>query len=155
MKSYECREEAWKFFYPAGNGRAMMTIDPVTGKEEDWILHHTDVGLKKNDPERYKQWRIEDLVMMKRKDHITFHNLLRGKHSPESRKKMSESQKGHVPWNKGLKGVYSPEYREKIGKGHRNKPLTDDQKAKISASLRKHFNEIKVLNEECSSKIRL
>ena len=123
-REYSANKKAWKFFYPAGNGLAMTTIDPITGEEIEWVLHHEDIELKKNDPVRYGEWRIEDLVMMKRRDHTALHHkgkkqvghpvsdetkailsikLKNRKFSDESREKMSKSMKGRIPWNKGKK----------------------------------------------------
>lgn len=85
-------QEAWKFFYPMGNGNALVTIDPVTGKEDEWVLHHVDEDLKNKDPQRYKKWRIEDLVMIKRKDHTSLHHS-GTKYTDDARKRMSESAK--------------------------------------------------------------
>ena len=42
----------------------MATKNYIKAKEyynlqPGWVLHHKDVYLKKNDPERYNEWRIE------------------------------------------------------------------------------------------------
>ena len=33
------------------------------------VLHHIDPTLKERDPERYAEWRIEDLVVLTRGEH--------------------------------------------------------------------------------------
>lgn len=85
-------QEAWKFFYPMGNGNALVTIDPITGKNINWVLHHVDVNLYKNDPKRYKEWRVEDLVMMTLTDHLKLHHSGL-KYTDDACKQMSESAK--------------------------------------------------------------
>ena len=67
------KREAWKFFYPMGNGYSLITIDPATGKEIQWVLHHKDDTLRINDLDRYVQWNIEDLEMMTTQDHSRLH----------------------------------------------------------------------------------
>lgn len=42
-------------------------------------LHHKDINLKTDDPERYAEWRIEDLVPMSLKDHMKLHMKLKVK----------------------------------------------------------------------------
>ena len=122
MKSWHLnRKEAWKHFWPEGNGK------PKPG----YALHHIDPSWKKDDPERYAEWRIEDLVMMTRSEHTRLHTKgksswlkgghlseaqckeiserMKGKNNPQFRKhpseetirKRSESLKGHKAWNKG------------------------------------------------------
>lgn len=44
---------------------------------KNFVLHHIDVSLKKNDPTRYNEWRIEDLVPMTVKDHCALHMRLK------------------------------------------------------------------------------
>ena len=56
----------------------MATKNYIKAKEyynlqPGWVLHHKDVDLKKNDPERYNEWRIEDLVPMTKSEHIKYH----------------------------------------------------------------------------------
>lgn len=131
--------EAWKFFFPMGNGKAMVTINPVTGEEEDWVLHHEDTELKKNDPKRYHEWRIEDLIMMKRKDHTSLHlkNKVTGrpspmcgkKHSEETKKRMSDAQKGKTFSEETCKRIseskkghkYSEEAKKHMSEAHKGK----------------------------------
>lgn len=62
------------------------------------VLHHKDVTLRANDPERYNQWRIEDLQVMTSREHMELHNTLRrGTHRNEDTKnKIAESMKGNT-----------------------------------------------------------
>jgi len=69
-------------------------------------------------------------------------NANRGKvRSIELRKQWSNSHKGSIPWNKGRTGIYSEETLRKIAEGGKNqkgikkKPLTEDQKNRISKTL--------------------
>jgi len=57
---------AWGYFVSIG-------AIPPDATNVDWVLHHKDPSLRKNDPERYKQWRIEDLQPMTRADHTQLH----------------------------------------------------------------------------------
>lgn len=41
---------------------------------DGYVLHHKDPSLKANDPDRYKQWNVDDLVMMKVTEHQLFHS---------------------------------------------------------------------------------
>lgn len=107
--SRENKKRAWKYFYPEGNGLS----------KRGYVLHHKDPSWKLDDPERYAQWNIDDLVMMTNPDHTRLHR--KGKHwSDEIKKRISEKQKG-VP-----RGPQSAEHRAKIsasnnGKLHRPK----------------------------------
>ena len=86
------------------------------------MLHHKDPSLKYNDPERYFQWRIEDLVPMSKEEHSRLHSTGRV-YSEESRQKMSK-------WQKGMKR--SEEFRNKCSEGHKGVLHTEEQKRKIS-----------------------
>lgn len=129
---------AWDLFVSIG------AIPENTDKNE-WCLHHIDESMKYNDPERYAEWRPEDLVPMRTEDHIKLHHS--GKtHNEAWNAKVSESLKGHS---------VSEETRKKIGdacrgksnpktsdglkeyfKTHRpanyGKPMSDEQKKKVS-----------------------
>lgn len=93
MRKITHKQIAWMFFYPAGKGYSMVTIDPITGKEIYWVLHHVDINLKNNDPKRYAEWRIEDLVMITTSIHNKIHH--KGKViSAKTKKLMSNASKG-------------------------------------------------------------
>ena len=38
-----------------------------------WVLHHIDPELKYKDPQRYNEWRIEDLKPMTKSEHAKIH----------------------------------------------------------------------------------
>ena len=54
---------AWKTFYPEGNGKA----------KRGYVLHHKDWSLRHNDLKRYLEWRIDDLEMMTKSEHMKLH----------------------------------------------------------------------------------
>jgi len=72
MKTYINRINAWKHFYPEGNGKA----------KRGYVLHHIDIKLRRKDRKRYNEWRISDLVIMPRSEH----NGLHFKGKPNGRK---------------------------------------------------------------------
>lgn len=39
-----------------------------------YVLHHVDMELKKNNIERYIEWNLEDLQLMKKGEHIKLHH---------------------------------------------------------------------------------
>lgn len=119
-------EKAWLYFYPEGNGRAKRDINVDTGEEILYVLHHIDKTLKFNDPTRYNEWRIDDLVMITNEEHSRLHQTGRTgyKLSPETCKKMSKS---------------------KLGDKNPSCYLTDEQKAlksqRISEKIKAYYNE--------------
>ena len=107
------RQQAWKHFWPEGNGKA----------KPGFVLHHKDPNWATNDPQRYAEWRIEDLQMLSLSEHRKLHNSLREwskemrekcsiasaksskfkghNHSEKTRRQMSNSLKGVNTWIKG------------------------------------------------------
>lgn len=82
---YRNRLNACKHFYPEGNGKIK------TG----YCLHHIDDRLKHDYPDRYNEWRIEDLVMITSEEHTRLHHT--GKSalvSEVTRHKMSIASRG-------------------------------------------------------------
>ena len=83
---------------------------PLDAKKNEWCLHHKDPTLRTEDPERYNEWRVEDLVPMLMSEHTRLHQTGRSKGkseremlrlkmlghpvSEETRKKISEKCKG-------------------------------------------------------------
>lgn len=75
---YFNRKEAYKYF------------GLKCGDAKGYCLHHKDVTLRKSNPERYKEWRPEDLVLLTSSEHAILHH--KGtKRSEESKKKRKES----------------------------------------------------------------
>lgn len=109
---------AWKHFYPEGNG------EPKKG----YVLHHIDTTLRNNDKERYLEWRIEDLVMMTKKEHCSYHmrNL-----SKESKQKKSCSLKGRImsevtrtKISKSRTGmIFTKEHNDNLALAHGGRPF--------------------------------
>ena len=59
------KAEAWKHFWPEGNGKA----------KPDYVLHHINPNWIKDDIERYIQWNVDDVIMMSRADHFKLHDV--------------------------------------------------------------------------------
>ena len=57
----------------ANHDKAREYFGILGNKEYD--LHHKDETLMYVDPERYNEWRPEDLVVMKHGDHTRHHQL--------------------------------------------------------------------------------
>ena len=72
MAEWERHEQAVGYFEGLGIWQAGMA------------LHHTDPTIKQRDPERYHEWRVEDLRPMSRAAHNSLHMRLR---NPKGRKK--------------------------------------------------------------------
>ena len=131
------RKNAWIHFYPEGNGKA----------KPGYVLHHKDETLRKNDPERYNEWRIEDLEMMTMAEHFLLHHKdinkselhrihvsqsLKGRvFSEETRRKMSESQKGRV---------VSEETRRKLSEAGKGRVVSEETRHKISEAQKGNKN---------------
>lgn len=102
MSVNECRKKAYLFYVPSYNGKC----------KPGWVLHHCDITLKYEDPIRYKEWRITDLVPMTVKEHTLLHNTYKdwsfaGKHhSDESKELMRIAALNRAP--------ISEETREKL-----------------------------------------
>ena len=65
------------------------------------VLHHVDVMLKSQDPERYAEWRPEDLQPMEKREHISMHNShphtkLHNKRIARGVKRANEARQGCV-----------------------------------------------------------
>ena len=143
------RKQAWEHFYPEGNGKA----------KPGYVLHHVDETLKHNNPERYNQWRVEDLVMITSAEHTSFHQ--KGTHhSEEHKRKISASKKGK-PSNFAGKH-HTEETRKKISASHKGIQYTEETKRKLSASLKGRtawnkgkpaWNKGKSLSEETKRKM--
>lgn len=131
-RNNEAHKDAWRHFYPEGNGHAL----------EGHILHHKDESLKYTDIDRYNKWLVEDLEMMTYAEHAKLHRTgVPNPKSEETRRKMSESHMGSTPWNKGKK--MSDEYCKTISEAHKgllcgeNHPMygkhhTEEARRKIS-----------------------
>ena len=106
-----------------------------------YVLHHKDPSWRHNDIERYKQWNIEDLIVMKKSDHQKLHmgEFL----SEDWRRKHSEALKGKPS---GMKGKHhTEEWKRKhsevmsevmkgIGNSFFGKHHSEETKKKISES---------------------
>ena len=156
------RINAWKYFYPEGNGKA----------KKGYVLHHKDKTLINTDVDRYLEWRIEDLVMLTNEEHSRFHmsgenNHEYGKtgilapwygrvHTDEEKQKISEAHKGKIvseetklKISNSRKGITSPrkgchlseETKQKLRMARLGKHLSDDTKNKIKNSWNNYSEE--------------
>ena len=118
--------------------------------QHNYVLHHIDVDLKYNDPERYDEWRIEDLIPMTKSEHSTFHN--KGKTVI-----FTEKHKRHISENHAdVSGENNPMYGKNI-KDFMSEDAYAEWKRKISEAnkgnthaLGKHWK----LSEETKKKMR-
>ena len=62
-----------------------------------------------------------------------------GKHSEETKRKLSEANKRQIPWNKGKTGIFSESVLQKIGEAHKGieptnkgKKMSEEAKRKMS-----------------------
>ena len=120
------RKNAWIHFYPEGNGKA----------KQGYVLHHKDETLRENDPERYNEGRIEDLVMITRSEHARLHGLRRYC-SSETRKKLREKNKGHVVSEETRRKL--SEARKGIPSPLKGVPRSEETKRKISEAHKKRI----------------
>ena len=112
---------AWKHFYPEGNGKA----------KPRYCLHHKDETLRHENPDRYEEWRIEDLVMITSSEHGRHHRA------------------GCTPWNKGKTNCYSDECRKRLSESQKGKYISEETRRKMSESRKGH-----VVSEESKRKMR-
>ena len=103
-------ERAWCYFKALG-------LIPIDAKKNEWVLHHKDVSLRHNDPKRYDEWRIDDLIPMKRHDHAILHGTNRKK-SEEEIAKIRQRMRGRV---------LSEETRKKISEKCKGRKIPEDE----------------------------
>ena len=111
-----------------------------------YVLHHIDPSWRKNDPERYIQWNLEDLELMTKSEHSRLHgtgenNPMYGKHhTEESKDKMrlpfseEHKQKLKEAWVERRKRPISEETRAKMREASTGRKHTEETKKKISLS---------------------
>lgn len=63
------RDRARKWFIRHG-------LIPAGPEGRKWHLHHLDMTLREQNPERYVEWRIEDLIPLRIEDHVRLHGAL-------------------------------------------------------------------------------
>ena len=92
----------------------------------EMVLHHIDPTLKTKDPERYREWRIDDLVVMTNAEHTRLHS--KGKTlSEETKNRISEN---HV----GFKGRHhSEETKEKLKTALKGVPKSEEARRNMNA----------------------
>lgn len=150
MGYWKNRRNAWKYFYPEGEGKA----------KKGYHLHHIDTTLKYNDPIRYSEWRVEDLVMLSTKEHLCLH--LKGK--PLTKEHIEKRQKNRTY----KKGKENPNFGKHISEKHRQKLIVANLNRVFSEETRKKMSEsakgreawnkgkkLKPLSEETRKKISL
>lgn len=103
-ESFEANRSAWKHFEEHGYVN-----------HDGMVLHHKDVNMKSENPERYVEWRVEDLVPMTRAEHRRLHMKLQmkgRKHSGKHNKMISEGLRRKSTKNKLVK-IHIPSREEK------------------------------------------
>ena len=133
---------AWNYFVKIG-------LIPENDQHK-YVLHHKDPSLKTEDPERYDEWRIEDLIPMTKSDHSSFHN--KGKTVI-----FTEEHKQHISENHAdVSGENNPMYGKNI-KDFMSEESYSEWKRKMSENnkgnkhaLGKHWK----LSEETKAKMR-
>lgn len=118
---------AWKFFgYKCNNHKGL-------------VLHHKDETLRHTDIERYIEWRPEDLEVMTKEEHVSYHH--KGKHlSEDTKKKLSENHKGMV---------FSDEHKKNISKACKGVSKSEETKLKMSEShIGKKCKKVECLDTE-------
>lgn len=120
-------DKAWDYFVSIGK-------IPVNAEKWKYVLHHKDQSLKTNDPDRYHEWRIEDLEVMLHGDHTRLHKPRRHvidgtyRHSEETKQKIRESMKG----NKHTLGLkHTEESKQKMSDRRKGIPCSEETKQKI------------------------
>ena len=94
-ESIEANKSAWKYFEAHGYAN-----------HDHMVLHHKDINMKFENPERYIEWRIEDLIPMTRVEHRRLHMKLQmtgKKHSRKHNKMISKGLKQQSTKNKFVK----------------------------------------------------
>ena len=86
--------------------------------QKGWVLHHKDETLRHNNLERYLEWRPEDLVPMKREEHLAYHskgerNGFYGKHHSEE---TLEKLRANCGVSGELNGMYGKHHTEESRK---------------------------------------
>mgnify|MGYP003289089356 CR=1 FL=1 len=127
------KEKAYLYFWPELKGRC----------KEGWVLHHKDPSWKTEDPERYKQWNVEDLIPLTVGEHTTLHckgkpSGRKGKHiseKPEKEKKKKETMSVFRPVNKEFYQVIHTVSEES------RKKMSESLKGRISWMKGKHHTQ--------------
>ena len=94
-ESHKANRLAWKYFEAHGYEN-----------HDGMVLHHKDVNMKFENPERYVEWRVEDLIPMTRVEHRRLHMKLQmkgRKHSEKHNKMISEGRRRQSTKNKFVK----------------------------------------------------
>lgn len=135
-------KEAWKHFWPEGNGKA----------KPGYCLHHVDKNLMHDDPKRYNQWNVEDLEMIEFAEHSRLHRTGYVM-SEEQRIKNSEEHKGFKLTEEHKRKLYLANKGRKLPEWqirmliefNKNRVRTDEERKKMGESQRKRFEKVSEL----------
>ena len=123
MRAEKNRQEAWKHFWPEGNGKAL----------KGYHLHHKDVTLRHENPERYNEWNPEDLVMITNTEHARMHRCGK-KDSEETCQKKSMSLRANTKWIEKLRNMkpflgchHSNETKMKMSESAHHRPQISEE----------------------------
>ena len=136
------RIDAWKHFYPEGNGNA----------KPGFVLHHKDPTLKHNDFKRYRQWRVEDLEMLTLEEHAKIHH--KGKHVSEKTKKLQSEgliKKYQDPeFKKKFMERFDEEFRERLSEKMKDRWSNSEYRDRAIASMiaAQNIPEVKEKNHQ-------
>ena len=84
-------------------------------KSKEYDLHHKDMTLRYNDIERYHKWRIQDVVLLTRAEHMRIHMAIKIKKG--SKKPVSQKRKirnSVIAARKRFKGMKVRVFKQQI-----------------------------------------
>lgn len=93
----------------------------------NYVLHHKDETLRHNNPVRYDEWNIDDLIPMTKSEHIKHHNS--GKHLTDEHK--SKVGKAHIGIKTFTGKHHTEEAKRKISEANKGRKRSEETKKKM------------------------